>query len=371
MLIFTKGFFLHRHELPHHSSCQDVYSLLRDDLHLSNSSISLLEGSSLVEPSSCLSPSLGAADEVMLIVVDALRFDFANTRLPLVMSRFPPFASPRTMLSKFVADPPTVTTQRLKGLTTGGLPTFSEITKSFSAGVLEEDNIIYQIQNANTQAHQDGNKGEGKGNKKGNKIENKMTFVGDDTWFSLFPTQFDDPHPYPSFNTRDLNTVDDGCIEHLPQMLSDNSTRLMVVHFLGVDHVGHTYGPNGPEMVAKLNRMDAELLKILDTVESESERCVVAFVFGDHGMTEGGNHGGGSDEETVAALFAHFSPGCEMGESVVDGDEIGAEGKVSGVEWSGVEWSGVEWSGVKWSEKEWSCTMEWHSGVVQWSGSMK
>ena len=37
-----------------------------------------------------------------------------------------------------------------------------------------------------------------------------MSFVGDDTWSGLFPTQFDEAHPYPSFNTRDLNTVDDG-----------------------------------------------------------------------------------------------------------------------------------------------------------------
>jgi phosphatidylinositol glycan class O len=73
----------------------------------------------------------------------------------------------------------------------------------------------------------------------------------------LFPNQFDDSHPYPSFNTRDLNTVDDGCILHLPRLLKafgsskNNSAKdsgsyveLLVAHFLGVDHVGHTYGPH-------------------------------------------------------------------------------------------------------------------------------
>jgi len=94
-------------------------------------------------------------------------------------------------------------------LTTGGLPTFSEITKSFSAGVLEEDNIIDQILV---------NDRSGKGG--------KMTFVGDDTWVSLFPTQFTNLHPYPSFNTRDLDTVDNGCMEWLPEMLAESeSTR--------------------------------------------------------------------------------------------------------------------------------------------------
>ena len=30
----------------------------------------------------------------------------------------------------------------------------------------------------------------------------------------------------------------------------------------------------------------------------------------DHGMTEDGNHGGGTENEINAALFAHFSPAC-------------------------------------------------------------
>jgi phosphatidylinositol glycan class O len=72
-----------------------------------------------------------------------------------------------------------------------------------------------------------------------------MAFVGDDTWIDLFPTQFDEAHPFPSFNTRDLDTVDNGCIEYLPRYLSmfgstnhdrDSFLEVMVAHFLGVDH---------------------------------------------------------------------------------------------------------------------------------------
>ena len=114
-LIFTKGFFLHRHELPHHSGCDDVHELLRDDLGLSSASVKVLidEGlvRSLSDDGECWSPALGAVDEVMLVVVDALRFDFANTRLPKLMSKYPPHKA-HTKLYKFVADPPTVTTQR-------------------------------------------------------------------------------------------------------------------------------------------------------------------------------------------------------------------------------------------------------------------
>ena len=44
-------------------------------------------------------------------------------------------------------------------------------------------------------------------------------------------------------------------------------------------------------------------------------------------MTEGGNHGGGSDDEVTAALFVHYSPGCNLPTSgTVNGEEIGDVG---------------------------------------------
>lgn len=48
----------------------------------------------------------------------------------------------------FVADAPTTTTQRLKALATGGLPTFFDVGNSFSAGALTEDNLVDQLAGA-------------------------------------------------------------------------------------------------------------------------------------------------------------------------------------------------------------------------------
>ena len=45
---------------------------------------------------------------------------------------------------KFVADPPTVTMQRLKALTTGSLPTFVDVGRNFDSSEIAEDNIIHQ-----------------------------------------------------------------------------------------------------------------------------------------------------------------------------------------------------------------------------------
>lgn len=39
--------------------------------------------------------------------------------------------------------------------------------------------------------------------------------MGDDTWESLFPKSFYRSLPFPSFNVKDLHTVDNGILQHL------------------------------------------------------------------------------------------------------------------------------------------------------------
>jgi hypothetical protein len=48
-------------------------------------------------------------------------------------------------LFRFVADAPTVTMQRLKGLTTGGLPTFIDIGSNFQSSAVQEDSWVSQL----------------------------------------------------------------------------------------------------------------------------------------------------------------------------------------------------------------------------------
>ncbi len=44
-----------------------------------------------------------------------------------------------------MADPPTTTLQRLKGLTTGGLPTFVDVSSNFASSEVGEDTWVQQI----------------------------------------------------------------------------------------------------------------------------------------------------------------------------------------------------------------------------------
>lgn len=68
---------------------------------------------------------------------------------------------------------------------------------------------------------------------------------------------------------RDLHTVDDGVLSHLATELASNDWDVLVAHFLGVDHVGHTFGPASQAMEDKLGQMDAAL-----RYTSESAYCL-------------------------------------------------------------------------------------------------
>lgn len=66
--------------------------------------------------------------------------------------------------------------------------------------------------------------------------------------------------------------------------LTNDDWDILVAHYLGVDHAGHRYGPNHPEMTRKLNETNTRLEKILQILPSD----VLLYVVGDHGMTEQG-----------------------------------------------------------------------------------
>lgn len=341
---FAASFFLAKRSLSQVSSCDEARVLLYETLKLGQTSgtgsvvqrrLDSILSSSASRRGGCWMDRV--VDSMVFIVVDALRFDFALYNLPKSIGKRLDKAKHHASISKvadhtiltasatsysklyqFVADPPTVTMQRLKALTTGGLPTFADISSNFGGGTVDDDSWIRQVLL------------ERNWERRGLSRNAKAAFVGDDTWDDLFPNIFTESYPYPSFNTRDLDTVDNGCLSHVPDLISrlrhsensnettttgnDDDLELVVVHFLGVDHVGHTYGPHNQHMDAKLRQMDDALASVLDFLDS-SDSCHAAMILGDHGMTEDGNHGGGTEEEVNAALFVHMSAACHVRES--------------------------------------------------------
>lgn len=393
LYLFTDGFLLTRQELPVRSQCH----LRPRQFSRSSSSGRSLNASTVDTNEERTSKYLpennkGASergcwmgnkyDRVVLMIVDALRFDFAyfnhtkpskeenssqyffRNKLGVIHELIQKTPS-KARLFKFMADPPTVTMQRLKGITTGGLPTFIDIKNNFASAAIDEDNIISQFSSLNK----------------------RVVMMGDDTWASLFPDDLAEAYPYPSFNVKDLHTVDNGVLEHLmPTIRAGNRARgsankrandvaaedkegdggdwdVLIAHFLGVDHVGHRYGPSHEWMTRKLDQMDAvmgQIIKEIDNSAPITTRSIPSFsnpedsptshaeaateeqqdhqqqqeeelptadrlqrgqaveargspartlvlVLGDHGMTADGNHGGASEEETAAGLFVYSS----------------------------------------------------------------
>lgn len=73
----------------------------------------------------------------------------------------------------------------------------------------------------------------------------------------------------------------------------------MILHYLGLDHIGHVYGPNSKLVPRKLAEMDS-VIRIL--YEKMKEKTVI-LVTGDHGMKNSGGHGGSSFSETHVPLI--------------------------------------------------------------------
>ena len=55
---------------------------------------------------------------------------------------------------------------------------------------------------------------------------------------------------------KDLHTVDQGVKKHLLPEMAKDGWSVLIGHFLGVDHCGHTYGPDHQAMTDKLTEMN-------------------------------------------------------------------------------------------------------------------
>ena len=81
----------------------------------------------------------------------------------------------------------------------------------------------------------------------------------------------------------------------------------MILLIPGVDHAGHKFGPQHPEMGRKLREMNTVIEYVINNLPSDT----VLLVFGDHGMTNSGDHGGDSESEVTAGMFV-YSPGFAL-----------------------------------------------------------
>ncbi|KJZ73379.1 hypothetical protein HIM_07173 [Hirsutella minnesotensis 3608] len=227
-------------------------------------------------------------DRLIFMVVDALRSDF-------VYSDISGFKFTQSLIRDGAAIPytanaraPTVTMPRIKAITTGSIPSFVDLIQNIneadtSSTLSSQDTWLAQL------------KATGKG---------KLLLYGDDTWLKLFPDTFDRHDGTTSFFVSDFTEVDHNVTRNIATELERDDWSLMVLHYLGLDHIGHKSGPRSFNMLPKQQEMDGVVETLFKAMDSKPGLQTTLLVLcGDHGMNDAGNHGASSPGETSPALL--------------------------------------------------------------------
>ncbi|CAF9939277.1 MAG: major facilitator super transporter protein [Alectoria fallacina] len=278
ILIFATGFFPYKPFIPGRATFQDSDN-----------------GDQLV---------FAPFNKVIFMVVDALRrlisilrhgsINHAKAPSDFVYSYESGFKFTQALIRSGAAMPftahatsPTITMPRVKAITTGSIPSFLDVILNFAesdttSNLASQDTWLAQLK-------------EQRGG--------KLVMYGDDTWLKLFPDTFVRSDGTSSFFVSDFTEVDDNVTRHIPSELKRSDWNGMIMHYLGLDHIGHKSGPRSPNMIPKQSEMDGIVEQIYRAIETEEHLRSTLFVLcGDHGMNEAGNHGGSAESETSPAL---------------------------------------------------------------------
>lgn len=233
-------------------------------------------------------------NKLVFIVIDAFRSDFVNSIAKDEIKKKYNFSMPfverllnerRGLSAISRAQTPTVTLPKLKTILSGSISNFIDILFNLNAAEFGTDNLISQALMK----------------------KKRIIFYGDDTWLQMFnKSSFIRSNETLSFFARDYTSVDTNVTENMkPELNKTAEWDIMILHYLGVDHIGHNYGGiNSKLLPAKLAEMDDAVKVIYESLSKLDENYLV-FLTGDHGMTDLGNHGGNTIEEinTGVLLF--------------------------------------------------------------------
>lgn len=218
-------------------------------------------------------------DTLVFIVIDALRTDFINhENMPHLVSA----ANDKGCFLNVEVESPTVTLPRIKSITTGVVSQFVDIILNLASTETITDSFLHQADIKNK----------------------KIIFYGDETWLKLYPNMFLRSEGTSSFFVHDFTEVDINVTRHLEEELTNNDWDIMFLHYLGLDHIGHVYGPYSNLIPGKLSEMDSVFHKITTAMQHRSEN-VLYIVTGDHGMKDSGGHGGATFSEINVPFVVH------------------------------------------------------------------
>ncbi|VUZ54638.1 unnamed protein product [Hymenolepis diminuta] len=220
---------------------------------------------------------------VVLMVVDALRADMISSKE--FSDNWPNLHNimKENMVQCFASSltAPSVTSPRIKAIATGGVPEFIDILYNLDDSGLKKPSWVQLMA----------------------KHDRRLEIYGDNTWIRLFPGAFKRSDGTTSFFVNDFYEVDENVTRHLDNRLEAcNDWDLMILHYLGLDHIGHVQGPHGDAMPSKIREMDLVLQKVVSGLKAKSKDWMIVLT-GDHGMSDQGSHGGSSYPELTTTML--------------------------------------------------------------------
>uniref|UniRef100_A0A8R1EKC3 GPI ethanolamine phosphate transferase 2 n=1 Tax=Caenorhabditis japonica TaxID=281687 RepID=A0A8R1EKC3_CAEJA len=149
---------------------------------------------------------------------------------------------------------PTVTLPRITAYITGTLPSFGTILTNLATEEIKVGNWITRLKSNGKHVH----------------------FFGDDTWIRLLPGQFEKSEGVTSFYVNDFTEVDNNVTRHLNEELASGEWDALILHYLGLDHIGHSLGGTSSKIDEKLVEMDGVIKRLYEEMEK------VFLIFGAH-----------------------------------------------------------------------------------------
>lgn len=168
----------------------------------------------------------------------------------------------------------------------GSISKYIDVILNFGATQISSDSLVYQLNENNF----------------------RTVFYGDDTWLKLFPPEsFIRYEGTNSFYVSDYTEVDNNVTRNVLLELKDIAAwDCMILHYLGLDHIGHIENSYSPLIHSKLQEMDAiieQIYKKLMENHVKKGQNFLLVVTGDHGMRDMGGHGGSTKSETLVPLL--------------------------------------------------------------------
>ncbi|KAG4074593.1 hypothetical protein HA402_004464 [Bradysia odoriphaga] len=238
----------------------------------------------------------------VLMVIDAMRLDFAMQNDSMkYFSKL--MKNDDACLFHLKVQPPTVTLPRIKAMISGTVPNFIDVVLNLGNSELKTDSFVHQLLQK----------------------KQRISFCGDNTWVKMFPNKFHRQlENMDSLFVNDFYEGDKNITHRLESELKSADWELLILHYLGLDHIGHVEGPKSPKIHTKLQEMDNVIMRIHLEILDWKKRLKLPSLFlitGDHGMRDTGGHGGSTFGETNIPLMV-VGAGCRQTEEIYEQIDI-------------------------------------------------